>query len=133
MSELRHLDVERTRERAPLLLDTAGNARQREGDGQRAVDDADLQGRVRRSTRRLPPSRPHSWASTMPRRGSAASAASSCRHAEGQWLIALGATPVDVKQGPEGTEKSIRFALANPEGNEICVLRAETVARSADP
>jgi predicted enzyme related to lactoylglutathione lyase len=39
--------------------------------------------------------------------------------AEVERLIALGATPADVGQGPDATW----VVLADPEGNEFCVLR----------
>ena len=41
-------------------------------------------------------------------------------------LLALGATPVDVGQGPR-TDEMTWHVLADPEGNEFCLL-ASTVA-----
>jgi Glyoxalase-like domain len=51
--------------------------------------------------------------------------------AELERLLALGATPVDVGQGPL-TDTMTWHVLADPEGNEFCLLRS-TVAPLPDP
>jgi hypothetical protein len=49
------------------------------------------------------------------------------RDAEVDRLVGLGATKVDIGQGPEVTW----VVLADPEGNEFCILRALTAEERA--
>jgi hypothetical protein len=49
------------------------------------------------------------------------------RDAEVERLVGLGATRVDIGQGPEVTW----VVLADPEGNEFCILRALTAEERA--